>query len=433
MEKQAENNSVLFKRREGQMNDQERLNKLFDFSLFDALSHRRVRRFGLGYKIDDKITPYESKKQPIPLSDLETAILCWAGDGITGVALGEQQLVSNVMSSWNGKSHPCPCNDQHTVLSYINDDGVFFYRPPDASKVVEIDTVEDRDKILKIFKENTIKQQAGRPQFPKQAWLSSNLWFANSPGGTFFTPIIDMTGEYINFCLFAFQHEGYFIMDQFNGRPAGVQKWIDKGYFDKGFSLPLLMFESFVYNVVIAMAHYKIQNIALACEAIGVGNFTYSGFTPLILLGGTPLCTGLGATFITGKDGMPNPVAIKGQISALCPPNVKNMDEAVDALLNERWGENGIFTEGFKGKTPFKDWPSIAKNIPRPTAETIQITKDFCNYVYDQYGRFPAYFDSLQVPVGATVHHIDLDFYDQYYPKEVLTDAHRNHLKDWHE
>jgi len=415
------------------MPDRERINKLFDYPLFKSLAHRRGRRFGLGYKISDGITDYVSEKEPVPLSDLETAILCWAGDGVNGVALGEQQLVTGVMSTWKGRTTPCPCNNQNTAFAFINDDGIFFYNPPEAEKVVEIETEEDRDKILKIFKENTVKVFDGRPQFPAEAWLKSNQWFVNAPGSTLFLPVVDLTSEYINFLLYAFEHEGYYILDQMKGKPAGVQKWIDAGRFDQGFSVPLLMFETFVFNVVVAMGHYKVQNMALACEAMGLGNFVWAGFTPLIVLGGTPFCRGLGATFITGKDGLPNPVAIKGQLASFCPPNYKNMDEAVDALVAEREGENGIFTSNFKGVTPFKNWQEAQKGIPKYSKETIQITKDFCNYVYEEYGRFPAFFDAIFLPVGITVHHLDIDFYDKYYPSEVITEEIRNHMKNWHE
>lgn len=415
------------------MNERERMMNLFNQSLFDALAHRRVRRFGLGYKISDGITNYESKKEPIPLSETELAILCWAADGINGLALGEQQVVTGVMASWNGRVHPCPCNNQQTRLTFINDDGVFLYNPPDATELVEIKTVADSDKILEMFKKHTTKLAEGRPTFPDMAWLGSNVWGVNQPGSTFFLPVVDLTSEYINFLLFAFGSEGYYILDNLTGKPAGTQPWIDKGVFDPGFSMPLFMFETFVYNVVVAMAHYKIQNLALACEAMGLGNWTYSGFAPFVILGGTPLCRGLGATFMTGKDGMPNPIAIKGHLEGYCPPNFKSMDEAVEAVVGDRWDrQSGIFIPEYQGAVPIKDWKSKTGNIPCYTEQTVQITKDYCNYIIDQYGRFPAFFDTLQVPVGATVHHLDLDFYETFYPAEAITPQIRDHMKIWH-
>jgi len=73
------------------MNDRQRIDHLFNQSLFEALARRRTRRFGLGYKINDGITNFESKKAPIPLTELELAVLCWAADGVTGLALGNSR------------------------------------------------------------------------------------------------------------------------------------------------------------------------------------------------------------------------------------------------------------------------------------------------------------------------------------------------------
>ncbi|HHY41101.1 MAG TPA: hypothetical protein GX502_07600, partial [Syntrophaceticus sp.] len=224
------------------VDDRQRIDHLFKQSLFEALARRRTRRFGLGYKINDGITNYESKKAPIPLTELELAILCWAADGVNGLAFGEQQVVTGVMSSWSGRVHPCPCNSQNSVLAFINDDGIFLYKPPAATQLVEIKTPEDRLKILDVYRKHTVRIVDKRPQIPDMAWLSSNRWGVNKEGTTFFLPIIDVTAEYINFLLFAFGQEGYYIYDNIAGKPAGTQRWIDKGVFDAEFSMPLVMF-----------------------------------------------------------------------------------------------------------------------------------------------------------------------------------------------
>lgn len=415
------------------MDDRQRIDHLFNQSLFEALARRRTRRFGLGYKINDGITNYESKKAPVPLTELELAILCWAADGVTGLALGEQQVVTGVMSSWNGRVHPCPCNSQNSVLAFINDDGIFLYKPPAATQLVEIKTPEDRLKILDVYRKHTVRIVNERPQIPDMAWLSSNRWGVNKKGTTFFLPIIDVTAEYINFLLFAFGQEGYYIYDNIAGKPAGTQRWIDKGVFDAEFSMPLVMFENFIFNLVVSMAHYKIQNLSLACEVMGLGCWAHTGFAPFVLLGETPLCRGLGATFIRGKDGIPNPVALKNHLESYCPPNYKSMDEAVDAIVADRWGENGIFVSSYTGSTPIKKWKNKVDNVPKYSEQILQVTKDYCNYILDEYGRFPAFIDSLLIPVGATVHHVDLDFYKTYYPPDALTEHFHNHMKIWHE
>jgi hypothetical protein len=30
------------------------------------------------------------------------------------------------------------------------------------------------------------------------------------------------------------------------------------------------------------------------------------------------------------------------------------------------------------------------------------------------------------------VHHLDIDFYEKYFPSEVITEAQRNHMAEWH-
>jgi hypothetical protein len=52
------------------------------------------------------------------------------------------------------------------------------------------------------------------------------------------------------------------------------------------------------------------------------------------------------------------------------------------------------------------------EEIERPTKEEIQIVKDICSYVYDTYGRFPAFSDPMFLRFMVQAHHADLDFYD---------------------
>jgi hypothetical protein len=38
----------------------------------------------------------------------------------------------------------------------------------------------------------------------------------------------------------------------------------------------------------------------------------------------------------------------------------------------------------------------------------------------------------MQVPVWLQVHHLDLEFYDKLYPKNMVTEQQRQHMKVWH-
>ena len=130
------------------MSDIDKIDQVFEFSFFEALAHRRVRRFGLGYDYVKADFQYKSQKTPVPLDEVETALLAWAANGINGLAMGEGQVATGVHSTWNGRVHAAACNDQHSLLMIVNDQGVFAYEPPNASQVLEIATREDRIKIL---------------------------------------------------------------------------------------------------------------------------------------------------------------------------------------------------------------------------------------------------------------------------------------------
>ncbi len=409
-----------------------RLDTLWNYSLFDALTNRRSRRFGQGYELKYDTFDFTSDKEPIPLTDQETAVLAWAGHGISGLALGEAQLITHVHNSWNGRVHPAPCNEQHSYLLWVNDKGAFLYDPPDATKVVEIQDPTERVKIMQFYEEGTRQFLDHRPEFPDAGWLSSNKWLNNRPGSTLFFPVVDVAAEYINFMLYAAACEGYQVFDDRTGKPAGIGKWIDNGTLN-GPNMTLSMWEIFVLNVSTAQCQFKAQNMALTAEAMGVGVLSYSGFTPMVILGGTPLAKGLEFNFVTGKDGMPNPVGKKGLVETFCPPYYKNMDDAVDALVEGKYGDNGVLTPGYKGPVPVKDKQRVLGGTKPPTKDVIQITKDFCNYVYDTYGRFPAFVDTIQAPIATLVHHVDEDFYAEYYPAEVLHERFHNHMKIWHE
>jgi len=146
--------------------DKQRLDQLFQYPLFQSLAHRRTRRFARGYEIHDKCFEYKSEKAPIPLSELETAVLAWAADGINGLSLGEAQTSTNVMQCWNGRTHANACNDQSTNFIIVNDDGVYMHKPKNATKIVEIETPEDRDKLLTLFGKTRPEFKTNAPRSP---------------------------------------------------------------------------------------------------------------------------------------------------------------------------------------------------------------------------------------------------------------------------
>jgi len=58
--------------------------EVWRYPLFEALYGRRTRRFGRGFRIAEEPFPYASRTSPLPLRELEEAILVGAGIGVTG-------------------------------------------------------------------------------------------------------------------------------------------------------------------------------------------------------------------------------------------------------------------------------------------------------------------------------------------------------------
>jgi hypothetical protein len=103
------------------------------------------------------------------------------------------------------------------------------------------------------------------------------------------------------------------------------------------------------------------------------------------------------------------------------------MGEAVDAFLERKWSQY----EPDKPKA-YLEPDKVTSQIERPTEETIQIVKDYCQYVHDTYGRFPAYLDPMYQRLTCQAQHVDTDFYAQYYPPGAVTDQHHQHFERWH-
>ena len=69
------------------MTPSELLDLAWSYPLFEALYGRRSRRFGLGFEMPEGPFRYKSAHTPVPLSEIEEALLVGAGAGFSGLAL----------------------------------------------------------------------------------------------------------------------------------------------------------------------------------------------------------------------------------------------------------------------------------------------------------------------------------------------------------
>jgi hypothetical protein len=110
------------------------------------------------------------------------------------------------------------------------------------------------------------------------------------------------------------------------------------------------------------------------------------------------------------------------------------MDEAVDRLIDEKFGNQGVYSPTGLFNLPYRsdksagDFVRVAQPHPK---EAIQYVKDICNYVYDTYGRFPAHVNTFHVPgVWLQIHHVELEYYEKFF-HPALYDWQSKHEQIW--
>jgi hypothetical protein len=395
----------------------------FDAPLFRTICRRRTRRFPQGGRLLSKRggLRYVSTEDPVPLNDVETALLCFAAAGITGVTVEEiRHLLGHLTVI--GRTAASPCASLTLHLFYSNDKGVFYYRTDKTDEIVperrvRIETLEDRKRILEDYEKNTIKLKDGRIDIPREAIGSAFESMVNLPGTTLFMPIADTMREYINLLFTGLAQFRWQLWDEVENQPAGVGKWIDNGFLNGG-RMTIAQYDAMLPWLCNLEAGMAMQNLSLAATAMGLGSFMMHTIDlPTVM-------RSLHMRFEPTKGELsplqtPNPVGIDGVLEGYCPP-YRTVEDAVEAIAEMKWGAEGIY--GKRGL-----------NLPRPRMydSIVEITASYCRYVYETYGRLPKYHDAMFIPVLAQVHHLDAGFYEEFFP-EYLDEADRAHEALWH-
>jgi hypothetical protein len=449
------------------------------YPLYSALFARRSRRISKGIKqVRAGSLTYTSDQEFEPLSALEEAMLI-AAVGNTGLSKPdrpfEDEQGREVMGTPNlhmvGRSAGSPDNAQATHFFLLNDSGTYFLRPPaEPQPVGELradgEVELDPDALLAHAQASKIKVLDRRLELPRHMpyYVGSNRFYSNLPGSTVLMPVVDITRQYINGLMFLLtQPDGFrptFTDDSRLNRPAGVKQWVRSGYLNENIQFPLGIIGSLRAPLEAPML---LQNLMLVLQAMGLGGWIHAAFSGPIFTG-SPLLERndlrgafadddpagfifqepgfkIGNTFnwLTFADTVrPNPIGFKHGdevlIEGLSPPLVANMDEAVDRVLEQKYGADGIYQDHEYFARIYKDdfGAKYLDEVPHFSDTTVEIAKAVCNYIYDTYGRFPAHADAIHVPgVWLQAHHLDLAYYDKLF-KDGYTEKHRDHAQEWH-
>jgi hypothetical protein len=430
------------------------LEEVWNTPLFEAIFTRRSRRFGLGMQIPHGPNAYRSEAEPLPLSLEEEALLSMAATGMSGMNLADMPHTTrdqvgpdevwdgncNTMLEYNGRTFPSPCGSHGSELFYTNDEGCYIVkvRGTHPERMREIAELDDLEKLVETFKDRRIQISDERFDLPatSPALMSFNTWNANQPGTTLFMPVCDVTEELINGIMLFLEQGQYPIDAEDDMKPLGCEKWVKEGLVQ--IPAPYQAIEPLVaYGASNIEVGFMSQNILLTEAALGLGGWPFGGFTAMMALGGTPMCRGLGFRFETAEHGpaagMPYPVGKDGVFETHHPYYFGgSIDDAVDDVIERKWGSKGIFNPTNSDGAPYKNPGQMESEIPRTDPAIIQCTKDILNAVYKKWGRFPAMVDPCVMTLMVQAHHLECGFYDQYYRDGAYTDRHRRHLEKWH-
>jgi hypothetical protein len=413
------------------------MQKALEYPLFDSIFNRRSRRFGLGMELVDSTLEFKSKYDSIALSEVEEALLVWSGTGLTGLCLADLPPENGIdlLCQWTGRTWPSACNNHGTELFFTNDEGLYHVdvknmlpKNEELDMFFNLPKEKKMERVLELYRDSLIKLEDGRADMPDKmpGLFEFNQWNTNKPGTTLFVPVTDVTEEYLNLLtLYCANSYGFTIIDDLTGKPTGTEKWIKKGRLKDAVKMSLFDLEVRILTGLNVEQAFITQNMALALQPLGLAGWAFTGFIPRFAMGAAPdLFKGLGFRFIQPKKGVIEPpttvpVGKDGVFQGYCPPYYKNMDEAIDAFFEHKWAAWGK-DKPFPYTTPDKH----LMMAPKPTETTIQIVKDVANYIYDTYGRFPAFVDPMYMRLVFQAMHIDPDFYDEYYPKGSYSDRH---------
>lgn len=106
------------------------------------------------------------------------------------------------------------------------------------------------------------------------------------------------------------------------------------------------------------------------------------------------------------------------------------MRVAVEAVCERKFGEGGPFHEKTPG--PWQDSPKVRSAALVHDERFRECVAYQAQYLFDTFGKFPGTVPSMFVMMYLQAHHIDLEFYDQFYRPGAYLQTHKKHKERWH-
>ncbi len=448
------------------------LQSLLRRPLLDAIWSRRTHRVSRGSSLDAGSLSWRSVEPRAPLSDLEEAVLI-ALTGCTGLTMPDrpfndprngEPIMAKPNLTMAGRTAGSPDNAQGTHFFLVNDTGTYFLRklpPPEDGRAEVFDeatllarAAEAKVKVL----DHRIDVAGDDRDFP--AYLDSNRFLSNLPGTTILLPVVDLSRQYINGLMYLLTQPAgarpTLVDDRNFYRPAGVRKWVRNGFLNKDLKLPLGTLWAMRTQIE---ADLLLQNLMLTADAMGLGAWIHATIAPPVLLGDPKFVKRygpmLGFEWATPRwrpmdvlrwhvplpryaDLRATTVGLRHDgehlIKAMCPPNYASMADAVDAVVADKFGPGGVYTDQALFSRIYRKEQGAAylREASNYSQDVIACVRDICTYIHETHGRFPAHCDTIHVPgVWLQVHHVENAYYETYF-RHGLTHEHARHDERWH-
>jgi hypothetical protein len=445
-------------------------------TLPQLLATLRSRRVGLGYSIESGESEtrgatgrtlqqrrgplaFVSEHPTLPLSEVEEAIVAWSACGPNGMAHwdiavhgGFHELVQIA-----GRTAAGPGNSFATDLLVIKDQGAFLYNPgTERERMVEIRGEDDYHKVLDWYRGGMHQILDHRPDIdwglrapgaPNASLFGPYQFNVNREGTTWFIPITDIGWLYFSVMLNLFDAWHLYFTDDQTGEPAGVGEWVGEGKLE--FPITIGQIEQFIFQVETYPPGSIVQNMRLAAEAMGLGNWIFCGFFDDILMGAFPdLARGLefraeplneraplasGALKIFGMQGVKEATYVPS-------PRYRDGRAIMQAMMEEKYGQGRTMSKGednwmLTHNGPFKG-DTVREIVNHPVVQVsdwaVEAAAAYVDYCVERYGQCPVYFNPMQCNFGAVIHHVDPAFYERYYDGSSVTPTIRQHMEAWH-
>jgi len=414
---------------------------MHEFGLIEALLGRRSRRFFRGAEIPDGVFAYRSKHKPLPLTELEKLLVVGACGGNTSWhhLIYRAQIyaphLSNYAGAAGGRTFPSAAGFHTSLTFFSDDDGVFVLDGRDAPASAERneDGTIALDAVLQSLKGRIHKLQDGRLGLPPQTPYTEahNTWVFNHPATLLVIPVGDLSQHVLlNMCYML--QNGLVFYDNINGRAIpGIETYRD--IVDVNNVWPITFVEQWSLSELTVELATSCYAGALMLQAMGLGGWMFNGIDPFAVLGasGDPAVPGLG--FRYDKDDRwpyPNPTGLKGVMEGYCPPHYSNMRAAVDAVCERKFGPGGPFHPDTPG--PWKNSSRVRSAAQVHDERFRDCVALQAQYVYDTFGKFPGTVPSMFLIMYLQAHHLDLDFYDEFYKPGAYLKTHAAHMERWH-